>query len=136
MAGTEQLLAGEGNCYYAGGGVFRAFIYHDEEDDGGRMRRVPYIISDELVVELIRQGFELLVSDDKERIIGSSKVFRTEQEKGPPSVWLKIGADDYELRLSTRGTGAARLRVYLPGMRQDQQIDMSEVEGMLGEEDA
>jgi hypothetical protein len=136
MAGTEQLLAGEGNCYYAGGGVFRAFIYHDEEDDGGRMRRVPYIISDELVVELIRQGFELLVSDDKERIIGSSKVFRTEPEKGPPSVWLKIGADDYELRLSTRGTGAARLRVYLPGTRQDQQIDMSEVEGMLGEEDA
>ena len=132
MAG-QQLLVAEGNCFYAGGGVFRAFFHRQELDEcTNQSRRVRYVVEDDLTLEIIRQGFELLVSDALSCVIGSTTVHCTRNEGFSPTVSLKIGSDVYELKLSSRGTGAARLRVWLPATAQDSEIDPQEIEEMLG----
>ena len=72
------------------------------------------------------------MSQEPSRLIGSTVVHCTRNEDSPPVVRMRIGSDTYELRLSSRGTGAARLRVWLPASAQDTQIDPQEIEEMMG----
>jgi len=133
---SEQLLAAEGVCFYAGGGVFRARFYKNVFDENiGRDRKIMYSVDSDLTLDILRQGFELLVSEESKKLIGSTFVHCTRSEDAPPSVLLAIGSDTYELRLSARGTGAARLRVWLPASSQDTEIDAEEIEEMMGGSD-
>jgi hypothetical protein len=133
---AENRAKWEGNCYYAGGGVFRAFVYEEKWDQETRKTvRIRKVCDDPLALDIIRQLFELLVSSDTKRVVGDFVVQKLIRENAPPMVGMKVGADTYELTLSARGTGAARLVVWGPFDTQDETIDVQEVTEMLEEEE-
>jgi len=121
--GGVPFKAGEGRCFYGSGGVFKASLHRTEYDANGQERRVTYAGFDEATLRVLKQAFQLLVSDETERRIGGLTVYKSTQNEGSqPSVLVTIGSDTYQLTLSSRGSGAARIVVWLPFERIDEQI--------------
>jgi len=127
MAGSQGPKL-EGHCYYGGGGVFQVTVYDkvfDEDLKREVRKRAP--CPDPRVIELVRQGFELLVSSDPQRRIGSVIVERTETGGGMPKVTIPIGPCRAVLIQSKSGSGTAKFEWHDPFQFQDEAMDMAEL---------
>jgi hypothetical protein len=125
MAGAQPNFSG--NCFYAGGGTFRAQVFGQVWDpESQRNLKMCYGCNDPLVSDLLRQAFEFLVSSDEERQIGD-RIIRKMRSKGLPVISIDSGRTTYELTQSKSGSGAARLQVFLPFSTQGDEIDLSEI---------
>ena len=123
-----------GHCFYGGGGIFQAAVYDkvfDEDLQRETRKRAP--CPDPRVIELVRQGFELLVSSDKKRRIGGVTVERKTTSGGMPIVTIPIGACRAVLVQSKSGSGTAKFEWHGPFQFQNAAMDMDELTETIGE---
>lgn len=124
-----------GYCYYSGNGTFTVMVFTREYDDEReRVVRQRAILSDQRVVELARQAFELMVSADDVRRIGDFMVSRVETPKGLPQVSMDIGGSVMTITQSRNGTGSGRFEWAGPFSYVSESIEEEETESRINHE--
>lgn len=115
----------EGMCYYSGS----RFVAQLNE------KRIRFNRpTDEGVHEILRQGFEFLMSSDAERVVGGHPIKKKMVQRGQrqqPGISMNLGGTLYQM-VQSRNGGAASLAVYLPFASSSAEFD---IEDMTGDED-